>query len=75
MPAQRFINICPYASDENKNTCPDFRTNASCCTDLTICLNNEDELCEAKDPKELFQCNYPFEEIRKTIEERLKQRT
>ena len=74
MPFQRLINMCPYGSIENKNTCPDFRTNSSCCTDLTICLNEDNGLCDENNPKELFQCNYPEEEIRKIIEERIKQK-
>jgi hypothetical protein len=75
MSLQRLINMCSYSSDENKNTCPDFRTNSSCCSDPTICLNEDEGFCDASNPKELFQCNYPINEVRKIIEERLKQKT
>jgi hypothetical protein len=75
MPVQRLVNICPYGSEESKKSCPDYRTNTSCKKDPLICLNNEEGYCEVKDPHELFQYNISDYDVRKIIEERLKQKT
>lgn len=78
MPIQRIIQCCCYTFAEDKSSCPDFEEVSNRLETLhyssprRTCAVRKGFMCLKKNPQELFGYALEWNEVRPTIEKRIK---